>query len=142
MNKKFIYKFFVLFALSFFFFGCQQNSEDNTAPNTYKIESGIVSNSVAYEAKYRAGAYGGDYDFKKVKAIRDYLYENTAPSEYKGIITGVSRSDVHNFLTTRGSSSSAADAQIAFIDSNGNNLAFFYVTNEDSKKAWIYAVKE
>ena len=141
MNKKVVTKVLVLLALSFVFFSCQQNSDDNNN-GSYAIESGIVSNSVAEEARYRAGSYGGNLTFSNVKAVRDYLYENTPAAQYNGVQRGVKRNEVHSFLTSHGSSKSNADAQLAFLDSNGNNIAFFYVTNESNKKAWVYAVKE
>ena len=60
----------------------------------------------------------------------------------KGTKSGVTKDEILTFLLDRNVSQSFADAQIAFLVSNGNTLLYFSSETSESMKRWVYIQKE
>lgn len=127
-----------LFALSFI--GCSDPS-NSSSETTYKIEIGVVSNST-YNTAYSMGlSYGANITYSNIKTIRDYLYQNTT-SNYDNSTKGVTTDEIRDFLVQKGFTTVQANAEIACLETLGNDIAFFEYAYSSSSKVWMYAEKE
>ena len=134
---KKIYLMIATICLAFNFTSC---SNDSGSEDTYRIESGVISNST-YETAYNMIlSYGANITHSDIKSIRDYLYQNTT-SDYDNSMKGVSIDKIRDFLIEKGLSTSQANDEVAGMKILGNDIAFFECVYPSSK-VWMYAEKE
>ena len=138
--KKFFITFITSLVFAFSFIGCS-NPSNSTPTTTYKIEIGVVSNSTYTTAFSMASSYGANITHENMKTIRDYLYQNTT-SNYDNSTKGVTKDEIRDFLTQHGMTTVQANAEIACLETLGNDIAFFEYTYSSSSKVWMYAKKE
>lgn len=138
--KKFFITFITALAFVFSFIGCS-NPSNSTPTTTYKIEIGVVSNSTYTTAFSMASSYGANITHENIITIRNYLYQNTT-SNYDNSTKGVTKDEIRNFLTQHGMTTVQANAEIACLETLGNDIAFFEYVYSSSSKVWMYAEKE
>lgn len=138
--KKFYLSLITIFLLAFNFVGCS-NPSNSPPTTTYKIEVGVVSNSTYNTAWSMATSYGANITHDKLKTIRDYLYQNTT-SNYDNSTKGVTKDEIRDFLTQHGMTTVQANAEIACLETLGNDIAFFEYAYLYSSTVWMYAEKE
>ena len=137
--KKFIYLILATICLALNFTSCSNDS--SSSEGTYRIEMGVVSNSTYETAFSMAQSYGANITHSNIKSIRDYLYQNTT-SNYDNSTRGVSIDEIRNFLIQKGFTTVQANAEIAAMETLGNDIAFFEYAYSSSSKVWMYAEKE
>ncbi len=138
--KKFFITFITALVFAFSFIGCS-NPSNSTPTTTYKIEIGVVSNSTYTTAFSMASSYGANITHENIITIRNYLYQNTT-SNYDNSTKGVTKDEIRNFLTQHGMTTVQANAEIACLETLGNDIAFFEYVYSSSSKVWMYAEKE
>ncbi len=140
--KKFFITFITTLVFAFSFIGCSNPSDSTpTTTTTYKIEFGVVSNSTYTTAVSMASSYGANITHENMKTIRDYLDQNTTSNDYDST-TGVTKDKIRDFLTQHGMTAVQANAEIACLETLGNDIAFFEYADSSSSKVWMYAEKE
>ena len=138
--KKFFITIITTLVFAFSFIGCS-NPSNSTPTTTYKIEIGVVSNSTYTTAFSMALSYGANITHENIKTIRDYLYQNTT-SNYDNSTKGVTKDEIRDFLTQYGMTTVQANAEIACLETLGNDIAFLEYAYSSSSKFWMYAEKE
>ena len=138
--KKFFITFITALVFAFSFIGCS-NPSNSTPTTTYKIEIGVVSNSTYTTAFSMASSYGANITHENIKTIRNYLYQNTT-SNYDNSTKGVTKDEIRVFLTQHGMTTVQANAEIACLETLGNDIAFFEYVYSSSSKVWMYDEKE
>ena len=138
--KKFFITFITTLVFAFSFIGCS-NPSNSTPTTTYKIEIGVISNSTYTTAFSMASSYGTNITHENMKTIRDYLYQNTT-SNYDNSTKGVTKDEIRVFLTQHGMTTVQANAEIACLETLGNDIAFFEYVYSSSSKVWMYDEKE
>lgn len=138
--KNFFITFITALVFAFSFIGCS-NPSNSTPTTTYKIEIGVVSNSTYTTAFSMASSYGANITHENIKTIRNYLYQNTT-SNYDNSTKDVTKDEIRNFLTQHGMTTVQANAEIACLETLGNDIAFFEYVYSSSSKVWMYAEKE
>lgn len=128
-----VYLVTVLFA----FIGCSNptSSDDYT---TYKVEVGVISNSTYNTAMNKISAIY-EPSYSAVSSIRTYLMNNRISDH--AIQMDVTLDEVREFYLSKGFSSYEVKNEIEFLESIGNDIAFFEHATDSNKKVWMYVTK-
>ena len=140
-NLKKVIKILVLFAVCLAASACKVAPDEDA---TYKIETGEVTNDIYKIALDMKNSYGSSINFKRIKIVRDYLYEKTYSIAYHGVIkSGATKDEIQQFLSDfdTEASSSYIDSQIKFLESNGN-LIYLPSDSSESMITLVYIQKE
>lgn len=121
--------------------GCS-NPFNSSSEDTYRFETGVVPNSVYSTAMNMVASYGANITYSDIKAIRNYLYSKTI-SDHGNSIKSVTKDEIRDFLVSKGGfTEEQINTEIEFLETIGNDIAFFYCTYSTELKVWIYAEKE
>lgn len=138
--KNKILSFWFAIIIAFGVIGCSTPS-NSSSEDTYSIEIGVVSNSIYSTAMSMATSYGVNITHSNMKTIRDYLYLNTI-SNYDNSVKGVKKDEIRDFLVSKGLTEVQANAEVAVLETLGNDIVFFYYAYSTESKVWMYAEKE
>ena len=120
------------------FIGCSDSSSEDEDSTTYKVEVGVISNST-YTTAMNKISYWSEVSYSNIASLRLYLYNNTI-SDHE-VETGVSLSEIKDFLLSKGMSNYEANSEIEGLKNIGNDIVFGEHATDSSKKIWMYATK-
>ncbi|QTQ13376.1 hypothetical protein HRQ91_02300 [Treponema parvum] len=137
MKKRKVVVLFAIIISLVGFISCSDpsSSEDNTI---YKVEVGAVSNST-YNTAINKISNWSEVNYMNIASLRLYLFNNTI-SDY-GSQTGITLSEIREFLLSHGFSNYKTNIQIENLKTVGNNIIFFYHAYDSNKTIWMYITK-
>lgn len=118
--------------------GCSNESDSDEDSATYKVEVGVVSNAT-YTTAMNTIAYWSEVSYANIASLRLYLYNNTI-SDHE-VQTGISLSEIKDFLLSKGMSNYETNSEIDVLKNIGNDIVFCEHATDTTKKVWLYATK-
>ena len=133
-------KSIVLFAIIISLVGVMScsNSVSSDEDTTYKVEIGVIANSTYNTALNKISNWSA-VNYANIASLRLYLYNNTISDH--GIQTGITLSEITEFLLSKGLSKYETDKEIEVLKTFGNDIIFGEYAFDSNKKVWMYITK-
>lgn len=128
---------FTILVICFGMISCSNPSSSGDY-TTYKVEVGVISNSTYNTATNRISSWT-ELTYANISSLRLYLYNNTISDH--AIETGVRKSEIKEFMLSRGFSNYEVDLEMELLKQIGNDIAFFEHATDSTKKVWMYVTK-
>lgn len=137
MKKKLLVLFTIIGIVSLSFTSCSNSASENDY-TTYKVETGVISNST-YNSAMDEISYWSEVNYNSIASLRLYLYNNTLSNHE--IHNGITIDEIKEFLLSHGLSNHEVSTEISGLKQLGNDIVFFETTLGNDKKIWMYVTE-
>lgn len=135
--KRKITALFVIISL-IGFISCSNQTSSDEDYTTYKVEVGVISNST-YSVAMNTIHGWTEVTYSNIATLRLYLYDNTISDH--AIQTGITLSEIREFLLSKDFSNQEANTEIEGLKTIGNDILFFEYALDSNKTFWMYITK-